>query len=179
MKGKKIVLSGLYISMGILLPIVFHQFNMGGQVFLPMHIPVLIAGLTLGPVEGLIVGVLTPILSSFLTGMPVFFPMLPIMIFELVIYGLISGYFNVNLKSKIYISMLMAMVSGRIMAGIVVFILVNFFGMQGTGPYLYVKGAIITGIPGIIIQLLFIPPAVKLLKKCIQLSRMEEVKYNS
>lgn len=132
---------------------------------LPMHIPILIAGLFLGPAVGLLVGLVTPILSSLLTGMPVFFPMLPIMIFELGTYGLISGYVFKKLRLNTYVSMIIAMISGRLVAGVVVFVLVKFFAFKGAGPVLFIKGAIITGLPGILIQLVFIPPIVKLLRK--------------
>lgn len=168
MKARKIVLSGLFIAFGVLLPMIFHQFNMGGPAFLPMHIPVLIAGLFLGPAAGLLVGLVTPILSSLLTGMPVPFPMLPIMIFELGAYGLVSGFFNENLRTNTYISMIIAMAGGRVAAGVVVFVLATFFGFKGAGPILFVQGAIITGLPGIIIQLIFIPPIVNLLRKHVK-----------
>lgn len=169
MKARKIVLSGLFIAIGVLLPMIFHQFNMGGPIFLPMHIPVLIAGLFLGPVEGLIVGLITPILSSVLTGMPVMFPMLPIMVFELGTYGFASGYFYKKLKFNLLSSLILSMLDGRISAGIVVFILSTFFGYQGAGPLLFIKGAILTGLPGIIIQIIFVPIVVKLLNRYIYL----------
>lgn len=165
MKARKIVLSGLFIAFGVILPMIFHQFNMGGPGFLPMHIPVLIAGLFLGGTPGLLVGLVTPIISSVLTGMPVLFPMLPIMIFELGAYGLVAGFFSEKLRTNYYISLISAMIVGRIAAGIVVFVLATFFGFMGPGPVLFVKGAIITGIPGIIIQLVFVPPLAKLLKR--------------
>ena len=165
MKARKIVLSGLFVAFGVLLPMIFHQFNMGGPGFLPMHIPVLIAGLFLGATPGLLVGLITPIISSVLTGMPPLFPMLPIMMFELGAYGLVSGLFSEKLKSNDYVSLIAAMIVGRIVAGVVVFVLATFFGFMGPGPVLFVQGAIITGIPGIIIQLVFVPPVAKLLKR--------------
>ncbi len=168
MKARKVVLSGLFIAFGVLLPTIFHQFNMGGPAFLPMHIPVLIAGLFLGPMAGLLVGLATPIISSLLTGMPVFFPMLPIMVFELGAYGLVSGLFSEKLKMNSYISLIAAMIGGRIIAGVVVFILATFFGFKGAGPILFVQGAVVTGLPGIIIQLVFVPPVVKLLKQHVK-----------
>lgn len=167
MKSKKIVLSGLFVAFGIILPMIFHQFNMGGPAFLPMHIPVLMTGLFLGPLEGLLVGIVTPILSSILTGMPPMFPMLPIMIFELGTYGLISGYLYKKLKMNIFVSLILSMIGGRIAAGIVVYVLGTFFGLKGMSPIPFVQGAIITGLPGIVIQLLFIPIVVKLLNKYI------------
>lgn len=166
MKTRKIVLSGVFIAIGIILPIIFHSFNMGGQIFLPMHIPVLVAGMFVGPLYGLIVGIITPILSSVLTGMPPAFPMLPIMIFELATYGFVSGYIYNNIKKNTYLALLAGMVDGRIVAAIVVFILARFFGAQMSAIN-FIKTGIITGLPGIIIQLIFIPPLVKILKRSL------------
>ena len=53
----------------------FHLAGGMGVVFLPMHLPVLLAGFFLGPRFGLLVGIITPLLSSLLTGMP---PLLPL-----------------------------------------------------------------------------------------------------
>lgn len=82
--------TGLFVALGILLPILFHQVSLGGRIFLPMHIPVLLAGALIGPVSGLIVGIISPGLSFLLTGMP---PALrvPLMTLELPIYGLVFG----------------------------------------------------------------------------------------
>lgn len=165
MKTKKIVLAGLFIAFGIILPMIFHQFNMGGPVFLPMHIPVLLCGLFLGPIEGLMVGIITPILSSLLTGMPKLYPMLVIMIFELGTYGFVAGYFNKMFPNRTFLSLIAGMIDGRITAGIVVFILVKFFGLEGMNPIPYIKGAIVMGLPGIIIQITFVPILVKLMRK--------------
>jgi len=82
---------GVFISLGVLLPIAFHAVGAMGSVFLPMHIPVLMAGLLMGPVIGAGVGALTPVCSSLLTGMPPLMPTLPIMIPELIAYGAVAG----------------------------------------------------------------------------------------
>lgn len=164
MKTRKVVVSGLLIAIGVFLPIIFHSLSMGGQIFLPMHIPVLIGGMILGPLYGGLVGVITPILSSFFTGMPPAFPMLPIMIFELGTYGLTSGYISKQFPKRIFFPLLAAMFDGRISAGLVVFVLSRFFGAN-IKPLIFLKGAIITGLPGILIQLIIIPPIVIALKK--------------
>jgi len=166
MKSRKIVLSGLFIAFGIILPIIFHQFNMGGPAFLPMHIPVLIAGFFLGATEGLLVGIITPIISSVLTGMPPAFPMLPIMIFELATYGFLAGLFSKKMKLNIYISLILSMLGGRIAAGVVVLVLAQFFGFKGA-PIPFVQGSIVAGLPGIVIQFVFVPVLAKLLNKHI------------
>ncbi len=45
---RDLTLTGILMAMGLILPTIFHTFNMGGQVFLPMHIPVLLCGLLIG-----------------------------------------------------------------------------------------------------------------------------------
>ncbi|WP_422486418.1 ECF transporter S component [Gudongella sp. DL1XJH-153] len=163
MNTRKIVMTGMFIALGIVLPIAFHSFNMGGPVFLPMHIPVLMAGLTLGPLAGLFTGMITPILSSVLTGMPPMFPMLPIMIFELGVYGLTSGFIAREYPGKIFFPLIAGMIDGRVAAAIVVFVLATFFGVD-ISPWTFIKGAIVTGVPGILIQLVIIPPLVKAIR---------------
>lgn len=161
---KDIALSGLLLSMGILLPMVFHVFGMTGPMALPMHIPVLLGGFLLPTNLALLLGIITPIISGLLTGMPVMFPMAVIMAFELGMYGFIASIAAKKLNDLP--SLLIAMVSGRITAGLVVALLVQFFGVK-MNPVIYLKGAVITGIPGIIIQLIFIPPLVYAIRRFI------------
>ncbi|CDZ75732.1 putative membrane protein [Peptoniphilus sp. ING2-D1G] len=86
-KTKEIVLASLFIAAGLIIPMIFHTFHLGGPTFLPMHLPVLLAGMILPPSTALLVGVLTPVLSSLFTGMPLIYPILPIMVAELGVYG--------------------------------------------------------------------------------------------
>ena len=163
---KELVLSGLLLASGIILPMIFHMFGMAGQIALPMHIPVLTGGFLLSPVMALFLGIITPLASSLLTGMPVMFPMAVIMLFELGTYGLIVSLMTKKNFSAVP-SLLVSMISGRIAAGLTVAVLVSLFGVK-MNPLLYVKGAIITGIPGIIFQLILIPAllyAVKVYQK--------------
>ena len=48
-KTKQIVLTGLFIALGLVLPMAFHSIPNAGNIFLPMHIPVLLCGLVCGP----------------------------------------------------------------------------------------------------------------------------------
>ena len=54
---KKITVGGLLIALALVLPMAFHLTGVPqpGQVFLPMHIPVLLGGFVLGPVFGFFV----------------------------------------------------------------------------------------------------------------------------
>ncbi|WP_455538012.1 ECF transporter S component [Terrisporobacter sp.] len=170
MKTKKLVLSGFFIACGIVLPMVFHMFSMGGSVFLPMHIPVLIAGYFLGPMYGAAVGVITPIISGLLTGMPPLVPTMPIMAFELCGYGLFTGLIFEK-TNKIYLSLISAMVAGRLLAILGAFV-VSLTLAPNVNPIAYIVSALSTAIPGMTIQLIFIPMLIKLLFKNKEISRI-------
>lgn len=157
MNVQEIALCGLFIALGITTPMFFHLFNMGGPMFLPMHIPVLIGGMVLSPSVAIILGVLTPLLSSILTGMPVLYPMGVIMMVELGVYALSTSLLEQSSITNRYVKLLIAMICGRIAAGVVVAILFFAFGFQ-TNPIAFVIGAVVTGLPGIIIQFVVVPP---------------------
>jgi riboflavin transporter FmnP len=166
MNIRKLVYTGLLVAVGVLLPQVFHIFgsSAAGMVFLPMHIPVLIGGLLLGPMSGLCIGVAAPLISFGITGMPplsnLFFMML-----ELAAYGFFSGLFYKKLP--IYLSLILAMVAGRLvnLACLLFAGWVLQLPVQGPG---YVWTAVITGLPGIFLQLLIIPALVMQLKKVVK-----------
>nr|WP_300003058.1 ECF transporter S component [Tissierella sp.] len=153
-----IVIAGLMIALGLIIPTIFHAAGMGGKVFLPMHIPVLLAGFLLPPIYALLVGMATPIISSLLTGMPPIFPMAIIMMFELGTYAIIASFLYRKLRIPLIISLILSMISGRAMAGLVVYILTLAFSVQGLGdPIIFLKAGAILAIPGIIIQIILIP----------------------
>jgi len=166
-KTKKLVLSALFLAIGILIPYIFHATGIGGSIFLPMHIPVLIAGFFIGPLYALVVGFLTPIISGILTGMPPFapLPMALIMAFELGAYGFLSGLFYEKLKLNMILCLILAMIGGRIIAGLMVLVLTIVFGFAQLSPWMFVWGGIVTSWPGIAIQLVFIPTLVFSLRK--------------
>jgi len=162
-KTQKMTLTGMLMGVGILLPLATaHGLGMPGTVLLPMHIPVLICGLLCGPLYGAVCGLLLPILNCVLTGMPVAYPMLPIMAAELLVYGLVSGLMLHKTpigrwKFGVYPAMLIAMVCGRVAYGLTFQLLLV---ISGPIKALTVWAAIVTGLPGIVVQLLLIPSIV-------------------
>ena len=73
MKSKtfqKIVLSGMFLAIGFVLPFLTGQIQQIGKMLLPMHIPVLLCGLICGAKYGLSVGLLLPLSRSLIFGMP-------------------------------------------------------------------------------------------------------------
>jgi niacin transporter len=146
------------LALAILFPIVFHQFGMAGRYFLPMHIPVLLAGFISGPIAGMITGLLSPPLSFALTGMPPSYAV-PLMAIEQVLFGLTAGLFYYKLRMNIYIALLISLILGRIGFAIGLLVLGLFLELP-YGVKTYFSVAVVAGIPGMIIQLVFIPPIV-------------------
>ena len=160
----KLVFGGLLVALGILLPQAFHIFGTsGGGMFLPIHIPVLMAGMILGPYYGGAIGLLVPILSFLLTGMPPV-PKVYFMLVELITYGIVVGV--MIRRSNVYISLLVAMISGRILYGCALILGVKL--LHFTAPFAnlaaFISG-IVTGIPGILLQFLILPILYKALRK--------------
>lgn len=166
MKTKQLVLTALFIAIGVVLPQAFHMVPNAGSVILPMHIPVLISGYAVGPFFGLLCGILTPVLSNLIFGMPPA-PVLPGMICELAVYGLMTGIFNKIIKikndyAKAYAVLILAMLCGRVTYGILNTLI---FRAGSYSLNAWISAAFVTAIPGIIIQLVLIPLLVVRLKK--------------
>jgi riboflavin transporter FmnP len=162
--NKDITLTALFITLGITLPIVFHQIALAGRVFSPMHIPVFLAGIFVGPISGLIVGLVCPLLSFLLTGMPPPYAV-PLMSLELPVYGVTIGILIRWFKYPV-ISLLLAMILGRLAFALGLFLFGMFLSLP-YGPEAFIKVSVITGLPGIAIQLILIP----LLVEAVQLAK--------
>jgi riboflavin transporter FmnP len=152
-----IAYTALYLALALVLPVGFHAFGIAGRLFLPMHIPVLLAGFLVGPGSGLFVGLFAPSLSHLLTGMPPTYAV-PLMSMELAIYGLIAGVAYQRLRLNIYIALVIAMILGRIMFGLGLFVLGMFMELPyDAATFFSTGGAIVSGLPGIAVQLVIIP----------------------
>ncbi|MCL2634632.1 MAG: ECF transporter S component [Oscillospiraceae bacterium] len=158
---KKITFGLIIIAAAVLVPQAFHipGVSTPGELFLPMHIPVIIGGFTLGPVFGLAIGLISPIISHLVTGMPPSFR-LPFMILELGAYGFMSGFLYKYMQGKkfgIIITLAATMLFGRLVFALA---LLAASGLFGLAPPLHVGfawTATVTGIYGIIIQLAYVP----------------------
>ena len=90
---------------------------------------------------------------------------MPYMLIELVIYGILLGLFNKKFNS--YISLIATMIIGRLLYALVLFASVNLLGFNGYG--ISVMQSVISGIPGLIIQILSVPVIARLTKKGLKL----------
>ncbi|MBQ9143299.1 MAG: ECF transporter S component [Lachnospiraceae bacterium] len=166
-KTKKLTLSALFIALGIILPFFTGQVPHFGNMLLPMHIPVLLCGFVCGNPYGLLVGAIIPLLRSILLSRPVMMPTAAAMTVELATYGVVSGLLYARLykkKTGIYISLITAMIVGRITWGITSLILYHILGNPFTFE-LFAAEAFVNATPGIIVQLILIPSIVYALNK--------------
>ena len=162
---KKMILSALFLALGFVLPFLTGQIPSVGAMLCPLHIPALLCGFLLGWPYGLVVGFILPLLRSFILGMPPLFPTATAMAFELAAYGAFAGILHKILPRKkpfIYVSLLSAMVLGRLIWGSVMFILLGLRGGSFTFAA-FLAGAVLNALPGIIIQIVLIPILVMVL----------------
>lgn len=165
--SKNLVLAGLFLALGLLLPFLTGQIPQIGNMLLPMHIPVLLCGYFCGWQYGLAVGAVAPLLRSALFGMPPMFPTAAAMAFELAVYGLITGLLYKRFPKKIgfiYAALLAAMAAGRIVWGAVSYVLYGF-GETVFSWEMFMGGAFLKALPGIALQLVLIPILVMALNK--------------
>ena len=127
MELRKITLSALFIAVGVALTKVFFLTG-AGLTFL--YIAVLLCALTLGPRYGLIVGILAPLTAFMTTGL-----ITPVMMFRVIpalaVYGFVLGLYMKSgscrnyCNTKIYVAIIIATLSSRVVEGVVTAL---FFG---------------------------------------------------
>ena len=164
---RRMVSAAVCLALCMVLPFLTGQIPQVGSALCPMHIPVLLAGFLCGPWWAMAVGAVAPLLRFALFGMPPIFPTGVAMCFELAAYGLVSGLLYVRLPKKtanIYVSLLAAMLAGRVVWGIVRVVLSGVAGEPFTWAA-FMAGAFINAVPGIVVHILLIPVIVMTLRK--------------
>lgn len=164
---KDIVMAAMLLAVGIVLPFFTGQIPQIGSMLLPMHLPVLVCGLICGWQYGGIVGFVLPLLRYVLFGMPPM-PNGLAMAFELAAYGAISGFLYNRSRWQcivsLYRSLIIAMIGGRVIWGIVRVVMLGMTGNAFTWQ-MFMAGAFLNAVPGIILQLVFIPALMVALNK--------------
>ena len=166
----KMILAALFLALSYVMPFLTGQIPEIGSMLCPLHIPILLCGFICGWQWGLVVGFIAPLLRSLIIGMPPFFPTAVCMAFELAAYGAIAGLMHKMLPRKkpyIYCSLLAAMLIGRLVWGVAMFICLGFTGGSFTFAA-FLAGAFTNAIPGIIVQIILIPILVILVDKPLQ-----------
>lgn len=116
------VVSVSLVALAVLLPQFVHAVagSQGGMTWLPMYLPVLVAGCLLGSYWGLCIGVASPIVSFLITAamgnpMPAV-ARLPFMIVELATFAFVSGLFGKKIYQTpwfAFVAVATAQIAGR------------------------------------------------------------------
>lgn len=148
------------IVSAVALPQLFHLMGAAsglgtslGETFLPMHLPIILAGLLCGPYAAAAAGALSPIISFLLTGMPGAV-MLPFMCIELFVYGLTAGLLR-NAKMPSIVKVVIAQAAGRAVRALAIVIGVNVFGSAANVATIWTS--IAAGVFGLALQWALIP----------------------
>ena len=148
-----LAMAAMLMAVGFVLPFFTGQIPQIGKMLCPLHLPVLLCGLLCGWKYGLVVGFVLPLLRSATLGMPPMFPAGIAMAFELAAYGFLAGFLYARSRWQcvvaLYRCLILAMIGGRIPDRCV--------SGQAFTWQMFLSGAFLTAIPGIILQLVFIP----------------------
>lgn len=162
------ILSAMFLSVGLFLPFLTGQIQQIGNMLLPMHLPVILCSLVCGWQYGLAVGVILPVMRSLIFTMPVLYPSAIAMSFELATYGFLTGYLFYKARwqcvRSLYCCLISSMLAGRVVWGTAMLLLLGFKGeMFSFGAF--VSGAVINAVPGIILQLIIVPAVMLVLDR--------------
>ena len=163
MKNKTIrnwVLTAFFLALGLALPFLTGQIPEVGSMLLPMHLPVFLCALICGWKYATPLAFVLPIMRSLIFTMPPFYPNALAMAFELATYAFVAGFVYYLFKKQsveiVYVSIVSAMIAGRIVWGAAEVILLGIGGKPFTWEAFW-SGAIVKAVPGIVMLLVVVP----------------------
>lgn len=155
-----LTLTAMFLAIGMILPFFTGQVPQIGNMLLPMHLPVFLCALICGWRYGVPMAFVLPLFRSVVFGMPPLYPTAIAMAFELAAYAFVAGFLYGRSRWQcvraLYRCLLIAMIAGRVVWGIVEMALLGIGGNVFTFRA-FLSGALLNAIPGIILQLIFIP----------------------
>ena len=162
---EKLTFASVCLACCFLLPLLTSHAPQVNMMLCLMHFPVMVCGMMCGAPWGVAVGVSAPILRSLMFGMPLMYPDAVAMCLELGVYGFVCGLeANDPRKSpaNIFLDLILAMVAGRVVwgASMVFFALISDVSFSVE----LFKAAVINTWPGIILQLMSLPPLIVFLQ---------------
>ena len=154
-----LVLAALFLGLALVLPFLTGQIPQIGGMLLPMHLPVFLCGLICGWRYGAVVGLVAPLMRMALFGMPPLVTAVA-MAFELAAYGGIAGFLYNRSRWQcvvaLYRALIAAMIGGRLVWAAARVVMTGVASVPFTWQ-IFLTEALINAIPGIILQLVFIP----------------------
>lgn len=150
---QQITLAAMFIALCVIVPFVFHLAGLG-VMFLPMFLPILLAGFVIRFPLAMLVGLLGPIVSALLTGMPpMFLTAVSMMVEGMVAAGVASWLFQ-SKKMPLWLALPVAILAERITRVAMIFLILPLFGLPGRE---WSIAEITLTLPGVALQLFLIP----------------------
>ena len=177
-RNKRLVVSALMLALALVLPYFTGGIPAIGNLLLPMHLPVFLCALICGWQYGTAVGFIMPILRFALFFMPRM-PGALAMAFEMATYAFVTGFLYSRARWQctrmLYRCLIAAMLAGRVMWAAAMTVLLGLSGSAFTWK-MFLSGAFLNAIPGIILQLVLIPAIMVALDraKLVPFRRSEE-----
>ena len=161
-EARRLPLAAMFTALAVLLPQVFHLLGLG-SMFLPMFLPVLAAALLLPLRLACITAVLSPLLSWMLTGMPPLSPpVLPLLLVELTASACIASTLRRGLRWNMLPALAVTFLIDRILLYVFVESATAWLGVRHP---MFGPAVVLTGLPGVILNLVVLPPAVALIER--------------
>ncbi|MBR0425280.1 MAG: ECF transporter S component [Clostridia bacterium] len=156
---KKLIYAAICLALCYVLPFLTLGDVTLGTMFSLMHIPVFLCGFLCGWQWGLAVGFVAPLLRSLTLSRPPILPTGLAMAFELAAYGLVVGLLFKVLPRKawsIYVSLIVAMLLGRVVSGVANAIILGIQGNAYTFEVFLAKH-FVEALPAIVLHIIFVP----------------------
>ena len=173
----KMIIAAMLMAVGMVMPKMLGGVEVIGQSISPLHIPALIAGLTLGGFWGGVVGFASPLLAHYVMQAPPVINVALPMAFECLAYGVISGVMYVLLRRlfkqlpsivALLGAQVMAMVLGRVVGGAAKALLLAAGVITAKGAFtftVFVTSYFVSTAVGAVIHLIVVPAVVVALEK--------------
>lgn len=163
--NEKLTFSSICLACCFLLPTLTASNPEVSAMLCLMHFPVMVCGMMCGAPWGVAVGVSAPILRSLMFDIPPMYPYAVAMCIEMGVYGFVCGLeANDPRKSpgKVFLDLILSMVAGRVAwgAAMVFFALIS----QVTFSVEAFKDAVLNTWPGVMLQLMGLPPLIVFLQ---------------
>jgi hypothetical protein len=156
---RAMVISAAMCALGLALPPVFHAAGLGSK-FLPMLLPLLLNGFLSPPGWAAAVGFAVPLISTLTMGMP---PLYPPVAVVMAVEGATLGGMAALLRRRLPLwpSLVVAIVCGRAVMFAGTWLMASALSLP---PAVTAGVALLQGLPGVALQLVTVPVAVRVLR---------------
>ena len=152
-KTQQITLIALFIALCILVPFLFHLVGLG-KMFLPMFLPILLAGFIIEFPAAILVGLLGPWISALTTGMPPLFPTALSMSIEGLVTSGLASYLYHKMQIRFWIGLIVAIIAQRLARIVMLLLILPLFGLPAKALSI---ADFVYSLPGVLLQILLTP----------------------